>query len=240
MSDAPDGFQYAHISSLNISTDNNELAAKLLSPATLVREGQIVWITDFRDGLKGIYAEETDGVSEVYIDSGESTLTGLTAIMSTTSEDFSDCYLAKSTPLFDTTYYINSVVFAAQNTNAEIWLEWVIIKDSVRYYPQIKYQMGNDYIEYLDSSNVWQELTLPRAVYYGENVNLRWHLKADLDNAEYVSLYINNFELDLSGIALRTLSSSDPDSNHMYINLRIAEGVSTEAYIDVWALACTD
>lgn len=240
MPDAPDSYFYSHISTLVPSTDVNELAARLSSPASVLREGQVLYQNDFRDGLKGLDIQTTGANVEIFVDTNTSTLTGNTLIMSTDSATYIDCAIIKSLPLFDTSKFIYSFLIAGtSNTAIKVFI--TIFKDGYLLTPRFEINLETGKVYYFDSSLVAQEITLVEPIYLGPDGNMRIQLTVNVDTKYYVSFYLNDHSYDLSNAPLYNTPDTSPEYQSIELQTKRVSGITNaNSYVNAIVVSASD
>lgn len=240
MPDAPDSYFYSHISTLAPSTDNNELAAKLNSPSSLFREGQIVYQNDFRDGLKGISLVETGGIASVYLEDNPSTATGNTVVIQSNNTDEFLGGITRVTNLFDARYFIFSYLFTSDLITTKYVLYNNIVKDGYANYLHVYYNADSNTLQIISTGGNLETITLPQELYIGSDANMRWHIKVDLLTGKYVSIYVNDLLLDISSYDMYRLATSNAERAVIAFYAGKSSGATSKAYLNAMAVAASD
>jgi len=240
MPDAPDSFRYSHITTLTPSQDINELAAKLGSPSTMFREGQVIYENGFDKGLSGLTLQYSPAANIPYVSNNDYTMYSASIEMPNTEFDTGECQISKKLPIFDTRYYYFSTLFTPSTYNLT-GIALYLYEDGIVYYARIKFDITNSKI-YLYNSDA-DDIEIPNVnmSFFTSAGVIRVSLKIDVLNAEYTALIIGNTEYDLTAYPMKTNTTVVKDN--LLWQMWVEKNKSTSdalLYVHSIVVACSD
>jgi len=218
-----------------LAVGNAELAGRLGFPATWDQRGKIVWWTDFRDGLAGLYTD-TDGIgASVTIDPTYSLSGGYSVKLLTTAgaARFADVGISIDSPPAER--FGAYVRWLGDQEFDFLELHMEIGGDTGRCHAGIRFGRANDELDYLDSDEEWQtwgELAL-------EFGDITWHnLKLVIDRSAdtYLRALVGGTEYDLSGYDMYNDAEETEHQMVCYVRLSCLNGDSESVWIDTMAV----
>lgn len=97
-------------------------------------------------------------------------------------------------------------------------------------YPNIRYDIANNKVQYWDSGSTWQDV--PGGAYIVQELAwLYFELVCNVKKSEYVSINLNGREIDLSGIATKTADGSYGEQGYLQLQ---AEQEGTAGRAKIW------
>jgi hypothetical protein len=240
MPDAPDYSRYDHIATFVPSTDVNELAAKLSSPSTMSREGQIVYQTDWRNATLGWSVFANPGDAEIFLVNTPTAISGYSLELRTTVTDEDYCYIEKEHNIFDSNKYILTSLFALNAFNCEFFVYLYVYQNGYFYDAELKFKGFPAQLYYYNSVGTWTEVIPSPSWYVNQATNILMHLCIDVSTEKYVSLYLNNHLVDLSNISLRKSATGNLDSLYTGFYFKAVGGLFANMWINTINIAVKD
>lgn len=223
----PDWWGVEPTSTVHRVSDFGELAARLWSPDTYDRRGNVVWMDSFEVGLEGWISAFAGGSGGV-VQSAKAYRTGAYSAKFTTGKDASgNASLSKYHPRPPVGPLGFEVSFAALSADPTIRLRFYHYDGSDYHLFSVRYDYPNKKLQYLDNTPDWVDLP-PSAAFYPNITS--WNvlkLVVDIENNNYYRVLLNDSEHDLGGIDAYTFGSETAP----YLSLVIfADGDNDDNY----------
>jgi hypothetical protein len=188
--------------------DMGELAARLGSPVTFDRRGDLIWFDDFESGIDKwscagngsnysadwSAAAARSGAFSIRLRPGDSVGNLMNMQRHLPYPKLSKLGLEWSFT-YDANLQFHTCTFAAYDgTN---------VKDG-----RLSYETSGGLWKYMDSAAAWQNMATGVTLYSALDCFHTVKLVIDFENSEYVRAILNSVEYDLANIAIRTAASS--------------------------------
>lgn len=200
-----------------LEVGNAELAARLGSPVSYDRRGQVISLTDFSQGW-GIWRTLATGDDATIVLDPTTFYSGGYAVKCTGVEpDASSAYLFTRIPVLPVRTVGISVFFAIPGTAKE--LDLVIQYDDTVNRPQgrCRYDLTTGVLDIVNSAGAWVEVADSITIDNNKETFNYMKLVIDGDNDTYVRMLFNDQEIDLSAYATQTLATVD--YSHLYLGV---------------------
>lgn len=211
--------------------DIGELAARLGSPATADRAGNVIWYDDFEDTLKrwGHYSYNSEGGFQHSDEAARSG--GHSAKLLTPTTLNKDTWMYCNRPL-PAASKIGFELNYAMYSNINYLYAMLSFQDAAaQYVYQLRYDRYNTTMAYYNSSGGWTNL--PGYVSH----DLLYHawntlkVVVDYENHKYVRALLNSFSWDLAGISGKKTTGAWTPA--LYSEIRIQNRDAAQRYIYV-------
>ena len=209
-----------------------EHAARLGSPMTYDRRGDIIWYEDFSSVPKF----SLDGVGEKYRVASYREKGDFSLCMVTPSNTIQYVSLTAvvENPIATTSIGFESA-FSKHDDHNDILFSVSVYDGTNSYTAAMKIYVSNKRLQYLDKDFAYQDVASDIELEDDWNdVPVFYHLKFvfNLSTRKYVRCLLANNEYDLSDYPLYTTTSATPPSMHLEIKKRSNTGVALRSYID--------
>jgi len=218
------------IQTVHTSTDIAELAARLGSPDTFDRRGNVLWYDDFEGGVEK-WTYVTDGVGGGLEWSAESSKTGrFSAKLKTPPNDASYGQMRCRIAYPQTSRVGLEIAFSIPDGLAltYVWLTLHIRTSAWLHSAQLKYDVPTDTLAWREGA-LWTDLSpvvkLARAAELFHVIKV----VADMEKKEYVRAVLDNNEWDLTGET--TAGHASPDAAEIRGYVQIRPSTDDEMYI---------
>ena len=204
--------------------DLGELAARVGSPVTFDRRGDVVWFDDFEQP-GGKWQIATSGVGATVVRNYVSARNGTFSLNMITG-DAVDNYatISRRMPMFnDQRVGVEANIEFSDNTKyTRLWVQWY---DGTNYTTgAVRYNDLTPGFEVLTPGSVWVAITPTIGLY--STLHL-WHnikLVVDYETDKYVRLMVDGVEYDLSAYSLTSLASADYPN--LFISLQVTNAAA--------------
>ena len=182
--------------------DMAELAARLGSPVTFNRFGDVVWLDTFEDGLGGWYAGATDAASAIYIQ-GTRTMSGGCAVemaSATIAPDYIGMW--KHFAYKEDTRLGFGCTYACDGDGTTVTIRLVYYDGTRVYLGKVEVDHASGEVSYLNSGGVE---TVVGALGKLDITGYVWYpvkLVIDTATGEFVGFRFGPTNIDMSGLAL--------------------------------------
>ena len=202
-----------------------ELAAVLSPTNRFDRRGDVVFWDSFEDGLGKWTAEISGANSAVEITSLNSRYGGLACKLTAhaTAGDYagisSAINLSQTTPI--------GLEYSFSQTLGNVYIElWLLyFTGTKKFYGKVRYNRTTATLQYLNSLDVWTNLSTTLNLYASSDIAHTWKLVVDPSTGKYVRLLIDSNAFDLSAYSL--LSANDTTEPAILPNLYLTNNSTT-------------
>lgn len=188
--------------------DIGELAARLGSPVTFDRRGNVIWFDSFEHSFNKWDTSLAGSGASAAI-SNERARTGALSCKVVTgdkTDDLAMLYHYEPYPVLSKIGMELSLSPTAQNACFDVGIRIFSGTESIE--AAIKYDFSADAWYYIDSSNNWAALTLAATMDFSVIIFHTIKLVVDPTTYKYVRLIVNNTSLDMSALDLYHPASS--------------------------------
>lgn len=240
MTDAPDDFDYSQVGEFTANLDSGELAARLYSPTTYARTGQVLFMTDFSRGFAGMFVNDTSPTATGTLVSNYSISSGLAAKLYTTYTDDSFISLTNTLPFVAAKYYTIDLGFVNEDGNGIFHGYLLVVYEGIQHTIEFEYTFNTFKLRVKNSANAWVDITAleSSSSYFGGLAHLR--ITIDIEAGLFKSLTLNSVEFTVSNIEY--LKPAVANYNNVGISLYYAKesGVSSTMYLSWIVVSLSD
>lgn len=218
-----------------IKVGNAELAARLSSPVSYDWRGKVLWWTDFRDGIGGMHVATSGTGAAVALDPAHHMSGGYSVKLTGGSDGarYAYIHIAVDVPPTDRVgVYVrwsSDVEFDFLNLQMQIY-------DGAKYHEAyIRYDRGDNELDYSDSERAWQSLAAQK-FHLSDGY---WHgLKLVVDKAtdKYVRALAGSTEHDMSALDMYNTASAVAQRLLCSVSLYSNSGDNDYAWIDAFVI----
>lgn len=222
--DLPDNYPWLPGSTRYPLADLGELAARLGSPVTYDRRGEVVWYDIFENSLSPWNTSALGTGAVVEAVTTDTDLEGKAAKLTGGSDGVRTATLTRRFSLTSLQKVGFEVSVYYTTTGFEHILLDVARYDSVNLHWGAIRILGTNSQEYLDSDNNYTEFATETV--WGSTAPIYHNLKlvVDMDNDEYVRFLYDETEYDLSSIAIRSQASAVEPQHVIQFTVKSADG----------------
>jgi len=212
--------------------DAGELAARLGSPDTYDRRGNVLLMDSFEDGIGGWVSNKSGAGASVAL-SAERALYGAYSVKLVGGSDaLRDAVIGR---------YVGYPIYSRHGVEVAVaWgddVDYIEIQLNFRdgttaYLSSIRYDPVADVFEYMDSAADWQEIDGAKALYDVDYVFHRFKFVTDLDLLQYSRALLDDEEYSLRGQAIFSLPSAADPMMGVNIYCFSTAGHNATAYVD--------
>jgi len=230
--DMPDDYPWLPGSSRFPIADLGELAARLASPVTYDRRGEVLWMDVCGRGFSPYYTRISGTGSEIYLDCNYSHHGGYVIVLKGGSNGSRYAAIYKRIGLFGVTSVGLEVAVSLITVNNYFQLHMEKQERNVYKCSDIGLWADEQKVKYKDTSEVWQDIIT--GVVLDDPNGVIQHVKyvVDFENNEYKRLLFNEQSYDLAGIPIYTKVVSHTEQ----FSIRLEEN-SRVGYNDVAQVA---
>jgi hypothetical protein len=212
--DLPDNYPWLPGSERFPVGDIGELAARIGSPVTYDRRGEVLWYDIFERGVAG-WTEQTGGNDgSVRVTADRPLIGGFAALLSSPSAGDEQIAMERFLNPAKVNKWGIEVAFAFTSVfnTFDIELNW--IDGSNVWYGSIRVNYANEDVSYLKTLTTWSKIADLEIITIAQGMYNRIKLVCDFDSGKFERIMINQTEYDLSEVTmLKRSSSSGPYAN---------------------------
>lgn len=229
----PDYGPGAAISTVFTTMDLAELAARLGSPVTFDRRGNIIWLDSFEDGLAKWKPAYTGIAGSVELTAVRARSGALSAKITTPADSTSRQRIEHYLPIPILGKLGFEFSFTWDSDIGEIVLYTYLLGPTYRHIAQIRY-IGGGYRRwyYYNQKKKWQDLSGIFILHSEDYLFNTAKLVVDYEKREYVRLIVNDTEFSLKGVPYYTDSLTAARFLRFYIEFRPHTNVAVPTYVD--------
>lgn len=229
---APDWYQYRRASTTFPIADLAELAARLGSPVTFDRRGDVIFLDSFESGWPTWRTDISPPGGSVSLTPATSHHGGYSLKLTTNNTAFAMTKASRYVPCPHTSRIGFELAFAFETDVRSLWFYLGVWTGSGRSHIQVKYDPPNKELSIYTSAPTWTPIKSNLALAADPEHWHRLKLVADLITNKYVRLLLDDIVLDLSDLAVYSpWSDTAPQAEFQsYVNTNINDHKST--YID--------
>jgi len=219
MPDRPDWSKYLPGSERHPLEDLGELAARLNSPVTFDRRGEVIWVDDFSTGLTRWRGAGTGGNSDVTVDADYSYWSGYSAKL------YADGVVGGSAGLFR---YFSPPKLGKWGFEIAIaffsdfyWSQMSMVWDdgSDVYIGTIRLDNDSNELQYYGSDGHYHKIVDLSTLHYDYGLYHLLKVVIDFENKTYERVIFNETEYDLTAHAIETAVTGNVPLKYVNINL---------------------
>jgi hypothetical protein len=212
--------------------DVGELAARIGSPVTYDRSGNVIWYTSFEEGLGSILKQTGGTGAAVDLFFGMSLRGSFSARLTGGSDGNQDAgCLRRIRPIGLTTYGLEAT-FSMGSDIEDFQIGFQRNTGSILQYWRVRFYLAGDEIQLVNSSFAYEKI----ADYadWSEDADL-WHtakLVADPTAGKYIKLHFNDQVYDLSDYPCREVANTGDARIELLASANSISGSNGIAYLD--------
>lgn len=228
----PDWWGTEPTSTIHQMQDVGELAARLGSPDTYDRRGNVMVLESFEDGLSKWYSSLAGTGAAVVLSSTRSR----TGAYSTKLVGGSDGPMLAG--------LLRTVIYPAPSqVGLEFSFELSGLADIVEmdlthldgthgYRPFVRWVRSTSDFEYMDAAGVWQDIDASKPLNVGTGLFHTMKMVYDVNSGEYVRALLDEEEYNLEGIGAQSFVSAASPSILIALYVTSSAGLNHSAYLD--------
>jgi len=228
----PDYGMYATTQLIASISDMGELAARLGSPDTYDRRGNILFLEDFEDDILG-WITETSGAGASVSCSAEHKLRGscsMKLVAGSTLSRYAKA-LVRLSPVIASRFGMEIAV--TLDTNMESWEAWNNCYTGIyRITAGIKFDRVLNKLYVLTTADTWYEVSIPFSPLFSPHLFYFSKLVFDISKLTYIRQINANYSYDFSAIPLSVIPDATPPSGESYVKLVSQAGFNATVYLD--------
>jgi hypothetical protein len=227
-----DESQWGHV----VRVGNAELAARLGSIATYDWRGQVVYATDFANGLGGLYTSALGTDGEVVLDASKHVSGGYSAkLVGGSASDYNaEMYIGFDIPPSDITGFC--IRWASDSAFAYLEIGLHVYDGAIHHRGAIRISTADNELQYQDTDDSWEKIEDYTPVLTGYT----WQgLKVviDIDDGQFIRVLAAGTEHDISSETLYT--AADLTAPHIEAWVRVVSESAENRYVWVDSMVLT-
>lgn len=219
-----------------LKVGNAEQAARLGSPVSWDRRGQVQLLHTFADGLEPLGTSAYGSGASVTLDAENFVTGGYSAKLTGGSDGlnrYAGLSLMLGVPPSDRIGV--AIRWSAVSAPHYLYMLMQIYRDGDLTAGAIRYDFNNKRLQYADENSVWQNLPV-QDFYYSKNVWCSMKMVIDHSVGGYVRALLNGTAYDLDAYAAPTATPGTGDYIAVDVRLYSHEGDNDVAYIDTFTV----
>lgn len=225
---APDWWGSEPTDTVHMVQDAGELAARLGSPVTYDRRGNVIWIDSFEGGLGGWIPAFSGTGGDVVISSTAQRTGSYSAKFITGKAVGGNASLSKYHPRPKLCSVGLEVAFAPTSDQVTVRLQLYHYDGANYHLFSIRYDYPNQRLQYLDNTATWQTMATGVAFYPNYTSWNVLKLVVDVEDNKYYRVLLNDTGYSLAGVDALTVASVTAPYLGMVI---FADGNSATNYV---------
>lgn len=228
----PDFGMYTLAKTIYRLADMGELAARLGSPDTFDRRGEVIWYDDFESGISKWYNLTPGGDIKITQSAEHSRNGGFAAKAFFPAADTANQTLECRLP-YPVLSELGFEVSFTTNPSLDFIEFYFVRHDRLNYYRGlIRYNMQTRLLTYYDHENVPQTLNDNLYLHHDDMLFHTMKLVVDFENKRYERLIIDDLVYDLSSYGTYEFGTALWSHLHPYLNIRNFNDEECTLYID--------